>query len=43
MRALMILPYSWIYQHYRLVEYAPHHGWWMGLLATVWCDFCTYW
>ena len=43
MKAAMVLPYCWIHQHYRLVDWTPERAWWMAVLASVFCDFCTYW
>ncbi|PRW20628.1 alkylglycerol monooxygenase [Chlorella sorokiniana] len=43
MRACIVLPYKYIYDNYRIVEYNNKHAWWLHLTALLFCDFCTYW
>jgi hypothetical protein len=38
-----MLPYVWVYNHFRLVGWAPHHNWWMHALAFIYCDAGHYW
>lgn len=41
-RPLQVVPYTYVYQHYRLFN-LPDSAWTTGLVAFVGVDFAYYW